>query len=570
MKKSTYFFLLAIVLLLSDNLLAQDINKKIGISAIDACTPQLMMNPTSIVKKTIEAAVADTTTVIHGISADETLLVKVSRTNSSDFSKESLPITPSNTNVSEIVGNQYRNIFGPYKPSLNFSSTEQQKTGGSQFEADASTIINLSDTNVSGIAGNKYRNIFGPYKPSSTLSSTNQEEIEDSKCQTDTFISITSTDNPRREVDTKWLLPEYWNLQKIKAPEVWAMLKNNLCINDKPINICLMDTGINTNNESLKKHLCSLYKNKQIYGYNDYTDDDDINDDDGHGTFCAELISAVVGHEEELSENVKFMVYKIDSNYDSLISMSESQFKKSFSRGITWACKHHAKILNCSFGSYWKKIKLNEQLTKALNRAHKEGLIIVTSAGNDNINLSNNEYFHYPSGFGIEGYDNIVVIAASTKGDSLWKDPNNANLGSNYGQQSVHLGAPGESITSTLYHPPDYEPSGSGTSSAAPHVSGALALIHQLFPEQTPCKIIQQLCVAADPINYDDNRSIAYGRLNIADALKGENKIPLNSTLHPTFVDPNSYSEEADDSDFFESHDELEWDEGVATVEQLN
>src|SRR3990167_1033180 len=154
MKKSTYFFLLAIVLLLSDNLLAQDINKKIGISAIDACTPQLMMNPASIVKKTIEAAVADTTTVVHGISANEALLVRVSRTNSSDFSKESLPIT-------------------------------------------------LSDTNVSGIAGNKYRNIFGPYKPSSTLSSINQEEIEDSKCQTDTFISITSTDNPRREVDTK-------------------------------------------------------------------------------------------------------------------------------------------------------------------------------------------------------------------------------------------------------------------------------------------------------------------------------------------------------------------------------
>lgn len=355
--------------------------------------------------------------------------------------------------------------------------------------------------------------------------------------------NVTEIDKPEDKANEWWMLPEYWNLPKIKAPEAWEMIEEYEIVHafdskDNPIIICIMDTGININHPKLKTHLWStILNNKTIHGYNLYDDNNNIEDIDilKHGTCCTEFASAVVGHEKDLSQDVQFMIYK-NKTYNS---GDDPDIMSDFIKCIKLVLKHNAHIVNCSNGDYLsRKISIdtldnmyddNEIFTETLCRANKAGIIIITSAGNDGQN--NDNHHHIPSNLGAI-YDNIIAVAATTKNDFLWSN-------SNHGGNSVHLGAPGESVTATCHESDEYLLQ-DGTSVAAPQVTGATALVKKLLPQVvTPWQIIQRLCIATDPINYNDNRRIANGRLNIANALKEENKSSLNSTPPPS-VEPTS------------------------------
>ncbi len=90
---------------------------------------------------------------------------------------------------------------------------------------------------------------------------------------------------------------------------------------------------------------------------------------------------------------------------------------------------------------------------------------------------------------------------------------------SNYGKKVVHLAAPGVHVLTTIINstPPYAEKS--GTSFAAPHVSGALALMMSRFPDATNDKLIARLLATTDPMP-GDKETISGGQLNLARALK--------------------------------------------------
>ena len=127
---------------------------------------------------------------------------------------------------------------------------------------------------------------------------------------------------------------------------------------------------------------------------------------------------------------------------------------------------------------------------------------------------------HYPAAYDLE---NIISVAATDHSDLY------AGF-SNYGD-TVDLAAPGVDILSTvptgncaLCDPSGYGEIG-GTSMAAPHVTGAAALIAAQFPSLTPVQIKQRILTGIDPLTDESKSTATNGRLNVLNTLE-EDEVP--------------------------------------------
>jgi subtilisin family serine protease len=114
----------------------------------------------------------------------------------------------------------------------------------------------------------------------------------------------------------------------------------------------------------------------------------------------------------------------------------------------------------------------SSSLYRAVSRASERGIILVAAAGNESSNNDDNPT--YPASFDLP---NILSVAASNSLGQLAEY-------SNYGRKSVHVAAPGSSIMSTKPRQGGVSEYGyeSGTSMAAPHVSGVTALVASANP----------------------------------------------------------------------------------------
>jgi len=102
---------------------------------------------------------------------------------------------------------------------------------------------------------------------------------------------------------------------------------------------------------------------------------------------------------------------------------------------LDYALENGARIVNCSFGG-----ELFEQSEfEALQRLQNSGVLAVCAGGNEGLNLDDPRNTNFPAGYDL---DNIISVAASGPDDGLCDF-------SNFGAQTVHLGAPGVDIEST-------------------------------------------------------------------------------------------------------------------------
>jgi ELWxxDGT repeat protein len=164
-------------------------------------------------------------------------------------------------------------------------------------------------------------------------------------------------------------------------------------------------------------------------------------------------------------------------------------------------------------------------------------ILHVCSAGNVNVDLDVRPY--YPASSDL---DNIISVAATDWYDEYadWAIFNYPGvISTNYGAASVDLAAPGFLETST--HVVDhYGYLGfSGTSAAAPFVTGAAALVASKFAGISTAEIKARILGGVDPIGHIGNNvskpTLTNGRLNIANALAGaavdkDNKEPAAVT----------------------------------------
>jgi subtilisin family serine protease len=204
--------------------------------------------------------------------------------------------------------------------------------------------------------------------------------------------------------------------------------------------------------------------NDSIYGNNDI-----MATDPSHGTHVAGIVGAVRNNEtgiDGIAPNVKLMVVRCVPDGD--------EYDKDVANAILYAVRNGAQIINMSFGKYYATH--SEWVQRAIEVAEKKGVLLVHAAGNDALNIDAGE--HYPVNPNLNSpywYD--IGAHRNTTKKKLYI----ASF-SNYGPQTVDLFAPGFDIYSTMPGGDEYD-FNSGTSMAAPVVTGALAFLMSYFPE---------------------------------------------------------------------------------------
>jgi subtilisin family serine protease len=292
------------------------------------------------------------------------------------------------------------------------------------------------------------------------------------------------------------LFMQQWGLSKINAQSAW-----NISHGDTSVVLGIPDTGVDWDHPDLNNDVWineaewngSVGVDDDNNGYvDDYRgwdwvtgvngwpgEDDQVQDNnpmdfDGHGTH----VGGVAGSETNNSVGVASISFDcrimalrigwraIDGNSYVRMDFASSAFYYAAIKGVN--------ALNCSWGS-------SSGINSAANYARNQGVVIVTSAGNDN-----NTAAPY-----LASHSDVITVAATDYTD------HKASF-SNYGYW-VDVCAPGVSIKSTYFN--NTYADLDGTSMSAPFVTGLVGLVAAADPSLTREQIRAVIVDNADDID---------------------------------------------------------------------
>jgi len=210
---------------------------------------------------------------------------------------------------------------------------------------------------------------------------------------------------------------------------------------------------------------------ERVYGNND------VSKRSEHGTHVSGIIGAVRTNNigvQGIADNVIIMPIRNTPMGD--------EKDKDVANGIRYAVDNGAKIINMSFGKDFSPNK--KAVDEAILYAKEKGVLLVHAAGNDN---KNTDYFYnYPTPLLEDGTIASNWIEVGASGYEL--NEKLVAVFSNYGKYGIDIFAPGVDIYATL--PDNKYDTRSGTSMAAPVVTGVAALLLSYFPNLTPEELI--------------------------------------------------------------------------------
>ncbi len=203
-------------------------------------------------------------------------------------------------------------------------------------------------------------------------------------------------------------------------------------------------------------------------GYDFFRNSGAIKDVNGHGTHVSGIIAAKHTADINLPKGVAPGVKLLPLNF--MKDTGEGDTSNAI-LALKYARSRGAKIINASWGSGKCSLALKDTILELKDA----GILFVAAAGNNGLNID--LYPNFPASFNLE---NMLVVAASTSRGLM------ADF-SNFSVNQVHVAAPGRDIYSSV--PANSYSFYSGTSMAAPQVSGLAALLWSARPDLSMARI---------------------------------------------------------------------------------
>jgi subtilisin family serine protease len=264
----------------------------------------------------------------------------------------------------------------------------------------------------------------------------------------------------------------------LDVPSAWSLSRG------RGVTVAIVDTGARLEHPDLAPNIWTNFGEIPGNGVDDdnngYVDDvhgvdlttraagQDLSDGNGHGTHVAGIVAAaangkgVVG----VAPQARLMIVKV-------LNATGVGSSGAIAEGIRYAAANGARVINLSLGGDSSDPALNA----AIADAGAAGALVVASAGNNGRDIDQKP--SYPASIAAP---NLITVAAT--------DPQGGrdlSSFSNYGALDVQVAAPGGQILSTSKDGGWVEMS--GTSMAAPMVTGVAALAAAVNPRLTPADL---------------------------------------------------------------------------------
>lgn len=360
--------------------------------------------------------------------------------------------------------------------------------------------------------------------------------------------------------------PNQWYLPKIQAPDAWDAQQGS-----SGNTVAIIDTGVDLAHADLSGRMwvnsgetnCSDLIDNDTNGYaddcngwdfvtcSDYNaqgtvcvspkiEDNSPQDECGHGTAVAGIIGAATNNASLIAGinwNAKIMAIRALGSPDVIGGKQTCPGDWDVvANAIYYAADNGADVINMSFGG-----GDSQTIQDAIDYAYSAGAVLVASSGN-----SGTSGVSFPA-----AYPNVVAVGATNSDDSL---ASFSATGPELDVVAPGTGLPTLDITngpgnvngsSAGYASGNYLGSFSGTSAAAPVVSGAISLLIAQYPALTPAEIIDRALSSSDKVSGMSNENFlsqyGFGRINLLRALTFTDKINPNATLIKSSDSPNVY-----------------------------
>lgn len=278
---------------------------------------------------------------------------------------------------------------------------------------------------------------------------------------------------------------QYW-LYNTDLVGAWDIARAN-----KVVTIALFDSGVTLDHPDLAGNLISAYAWDSYYErpLSETKMETGTTDNGGHGTMVAGVLSAVANNEVGMagsSYNAKILPVKVVN--DSNGNTNTGALARAYAYLLDLIGENkvsNVRVVNMSLGGYGDTFAEDDLLHDMIVKARNErGILTVCAGGNGKDGVPKTEPC-YPGDY----EECISVTALEADGTNIyWSDYN----------ENKDISAPGRSIWST-------SASGkyaalSGTSLAAPMVSGTVALMSYAEPNATVDEIVNALEATATPI----------------------------------------------------------------------
>jgi subtilisin family serine protease len=337
----------------------------------------------------------------------------------------------------------------------------------------------------------------------------------------ETYRSIRDALQQMIPVLAKAVAPDSLSADRVRAlrpstPQMTQMRQMYLDLAAEGATPSVIEDGLKSLEGQLKYALNPAYNPRTIVGdtYTDlaerhYGNSDVMGQDAKHGTHVAGIIGAVRGNGvgvDGIAASVKFMMIRTVPDGD--------ERDKDVANAIRYAVDNGAQVISMSFGKAYSPFKA--AVDDAVKYADAHGVLLVHAAGNDGADLARGKNFPTPLYSTGGRPQNWIEVGASS-----WKGGNKlAAPFSNYGQKEVDVFAPGVDILSTV--PGNQYERDSGTSMAAPVVSGLAALILDFYPNLTAGDIKKIIMASVTRTNQtvsrpgsDDKDSVSFQTLSV-------------------------------------------------------